>query len=107
MADGRLSYLDFGMMGEIDRNTRQALIRATLHLVNSEFPSLAEDFVALGFLPPRADRSQIIPALTGNRFVQIQELICSQMNEKVLSSIILLVFVWLPFWIIIRNALDS
>ncbi len=32
--DGRLAYLDFGMMGSIERPIRQALIRATLHLVN-------------------------------------------------------------------------
>ena len=36
MPDGQLSYLDFGMMGEIGQETRQALIRATLHLVNGE-----------------------------------------------------------------------
>ena len=95
MADGRLSYLDFGMMGEIDRKTRQALIRATLHLVNSEFPSLAEDFVALGFLPPRADRSQIVPALTGNVFVQ--NTLSAQLNvTRGLHPFLCLVFHVLP-----------
>lgn len=65
MADGRLAYLDFGMMGSIDLPVRQALVRATLHLVNREYGPLADDIVALGFLPSGSDRTQIVPALTG------------------------------------------
>lgn len=65
MSDGQLCYLDFGMMGQIDKPTRRALIRATLHLVNREYNQLAEDFVTLGFLPSGADKSLIVPALTG------------------------------------------
>ena len=64
LADGRLCYLDFGMMGSIDLKVRDALLRATLHLVNREYDKLADDFVALGFLPPGSDRSKVIPALT-------------------------------------------
>ena len=67
--DGRLAYIDFGMMGSIEPPVRQALIRATLHLVNREFERLAEDFVALGLLPRGADMDEVIPALTG---VQLQ-----------------------------------
>lgn len=67
MTDGRLCYLDFGMMGRIDRTTRQALIRATLHMVNREFDALATDFVTLGLLPEDApaSREEIIAALQG------------------------------------------
>eukprot|EP00775_Hariotina_reticulata_P007778 gene7778-7976_t len=63
--DGRLAYLDFGMMGEIEPPVRQALIRATLHLVNREYERLAEDFVTLGLLPQGSDLNDVIPALTG------------------------------------------
>ena len=51
-------YLDFGMMGRIDAKTRQALVRATLHMVNREFDSLAEDFVTLGMLPDDSTASK-------------------------------------------------
>ncbi len=47
------------------RAARSGLIRATLHMVNREFGELAADFVALGLLPPGADRAAIVPALTG------------------------------------------
>lgn len=62
--DGKLAYLDFGMMGSIDANIRQGLIRATLHLVNREYGALAEDFIMLGMLPSDADREAVVPALT-------------------------------------------
>jgi predicted unusual protein kinase regulating ubiquinone biosynthesis (AarF/ABC1/UbiB family) len=63
--DGRLAYIDFGMMGSIEPSVRQGLIRATLHLVNREYELLAEDFVTLGFLPRGSDMDAVIPALTG------------------------------------------
>lgn len=65
MADGRLAYIDFGMMGTIDSPIRRALIQATLHLVNREFDSLAADFITLGLLPAGSDRTELAPALTG------------------------------------------
>lgn len=60
-----LSLADFGMMGSIEPSVRQALIRATLHLVNREYELLAEDFVALGLLPRGSNMNEVIPALTG------------------------------------------
>jgi len=65
MKDGRLAYLDFGMMGNIGLPIRRGLIRATLHLVNREYIALADDFVMLGLLPPDSKRDEIVPALTG------------------------------------------
>jgi len=64
LSNGLLCYIDFGMMGQINKQTQQALIRATLHLVNREYEALADDFISLGMLPPGSDRSEIIPALT-------------------------------------------
>lgn len=63
--DGKLAYLDFGMMGQVDEGIRRGLIRATLHLVNREYEALADDFVTLGMLPKDSDKSKIVPALTG------------------------------------------
>ena len=67
MADGRLAYLDFGMMGRIGRTTRQGLMRATLHMVNREFEALADDWIALGLLPrdSTASRDDIVKAMNG------------------------------------------
>ncbi|CAA0842041.1 Uncharacterized aarF domain-containing protein kinase - chloroplastic [Striga hermonthica] len=63
--DGKLAYLDFGMMGEFKQELRDGFIEACLHLVNRDYDSLAKDFVTLGFLPPSADKDAVTEALTG------------------------------------------
>ncbi|XP_034228590.1 uncharacterized aarF domain-containing protein kinase At1g71810, chloroplastic-like isoform X1 [Prunus dulcis] len=63
--DGKLAYLDFGMMGEFKQELRNGFIEACLHLVNRDFGALAKDFVTLGLIPPTADKEAVTKALTG------------------------------------------
>jgi predicted unusual protein kinase regulating ubiquinone biosynthesis (AarF/ABC1/UbiB family) len=63
MPDGRLAYLDFGMMSNIKPYQRYGLIEAVVHLVNRDFEGLAHDYVNLEFLSPDTDLKPIIPAL--------------------------------------------
>ncbi|MGI0482364.1 ABC1 kinase family protein [Geminocystis sp. CENA526] len=63
MPDGRLAYLDFGMMSTILPYQRYGLIEAIVHLVNRDFEALAQDYVKLDFLTPDTDLKPIIPAL--------------------------------------------
>jgi predicted unusual protein kinase regulating ubiquinone biosynthesis (AarF/ABC1/UbiB family) len=63
MADGRLAYLDFGMMSRIKPYQRYGLIEAVVHLVNRDFEALAQDYIKLDFLTPDTDLRPIIPAL--------------------------------------------
>ncbi|MGB5632189.1 MAG: AarF/ABC1/UbiB kinase family protein [Waterburya sp.] len=63
MADGRLAYLDFGMMSRIKPYQRYGLIEAVVHLVNRDFESLSEDYIKLDFLTPETDLRPIVPAL--------------------------------------------
>lgn len=63
--DGKLAYLDFGMMGEFRQDLRDGFIEACLHLVNRDFDALAKDFVTLGLLPPTAQKGEVTKALTG------------------------------------------
>ena len=62
LADGRLAYLDFGMMSEVSRESRTGLIRAVVHLVNKNFDALSKDFVSLGFLAKEVNLAPIVPA---------------------------------------------
>jgi predicted unusual protein kinase regulating ubiquinone biosynthesis (AarF/ABC1/UbiB family) len=62
--EGKLAYLDFGMMSEIKPYQRYGLIEAVVHLVNRDFSSLAQDYVKLEFLSPDTNLEPIIPALT-------------------------------------------
>ena len=63
--DGKLAYLDFGMMCEVEPYQRYGLIEAIVHMVNRDFEGLAQDYVKLEFLTPDTDLSPIIPALAG------------------------------------------
>ena len=60
--DGKLAYLDFGMMSEIKPLQRYGLIEAIVHVVNRDFEGLAKDYVKLDFLSPETDLTPIIPA---------------------------------------------
>ncbi len=62
LKDGRLCYLDFGMMSEVHKSSRTGLIKAVVHLVNRNFEKLSKDFVQLGFLSEEVDLRPIIPA---------------------------------------------
>ena len=64
MPDGRLAYLDFGMMSCIKPYQRYGLIEAVVHLVNRDFDGLAHDYVKLEFLNQDTDLRPIVPALT-------------------------------------------
>jgi predicted unusual protein kinase regulating ubiquinone biosynthesis (AarF/ABC1/UbiB family) len=61
--DGKLAYLDFGMMSEVKPYQRYGLIEAVVHMVNRDFEGLARDYVKLEFLTPDTDLTPIIPAL--------------------------------------------
>lgn len=60
--DGKLAYLDFGMMSEVKPHQRYGLIEAVVHLVNRDFEGLAQDYVNLEFLTPDTDLTPIVPA---------------------------------------------
>lgn len=62
---GKLAYLDFGMMCEVEPYQRYGLIEAIVHMVNRDFEGLAQDYIDLEFLTPDTDLSPIIPALAG------------------------------------------
>ena len=62
LKNGCLCYLDFGMMSEVNNDSRTGLIKAVVHLVNRRFDKLSKDFVQLGFLSENVNLAPIIPA---------------------------------------------
>ena len=61
--DGRMAFIDFGMMDQLDEPTKETLTSAVVQLINRDYEELARDFVQLGFLTPDTDIKPIIPAL--------------------------------------------
>lgn len=62
-ADGKLAFLDFGMMSETPQQARFAIIGHVVHMVNRDYEAMARDYYALDFLSPDIDVSPIVPAL--------------------------------------------
>jgi predicted unusual protein kinase regulating ubiquinone biosynthesis (AarF/ABC1/UbiB family) len=60
---GRMAFIDFGMMDQLDEPLKEALVDAIVHLINQDYEQLVQDFVQLGFLTPGTDIRPIIPAL--------------------------------------------
>ena len=81
LKDGRLCYLDFGMMSEVSRDSRSGLIQAVVHLVNKKFDKLSLDFVKLGFLSKEVNLEPIIPAFQ-DVFINAIEMGVSKMDFK-------------------------
>ncbi|QEY32585.1 AarF/ABC1/UbiB kinase family protein [Synechococcus sp. RSCCF101] len=85
LADGRLAYLDFGMMSQVTRESRTGLIQAVVHLVNRNFPALSTDFVKLGFLAEDVNLEPIVPAFE-TVFAQALEMGVSRMDFKAVTD---------------------
>ncbi|WP_346293579.1 AarF/ABC1/UbiB kinase family protein [Sphaerothrix gracilis] len=63
LRDGRMAYIDFGMMDQLNQNTKETLVDSVVHLINQDYQNLAADFIKLGFLTPDVDITPIAPAL--------------------------------------------
>jgi predicted unusual protein kinase regulating ubiquinone biosynthesis (AarF/ABC1/UbiB family) len=63
LADGRMAYIDFGMMDQLEQYTKETIASSVVHLINKDYYALAANFVKLGFLTPNTDIRPIIPAL--------------------------------------------
>ena len=61
--DGRMAYIDFGMMDQLEESMKETIASAVVQLINQDYQGLAEDFVSLGFLTPDTDIRPIVPAL--------------------------------------------
>ena len=61
--DGRMAYIDFGMMDQLDKSMKETIASAVVELINKDYQALAQDFVNLGFLTPDTDIRPIVPAL--------------------------------------------
>jgi predicted unusual protein kinase regulating ubiquinone biosynthesis (AarF/ABC1/UbiB family) len=63
LGDGRMAFIDFGMMDQLTQHTKETIAGSIVHLINKDYLALTDDFVNLGFLTPDIDITPIIPAL--------------------------------------------
>ncbi|KAJ1397750.1 hypothetical protein B484DRAFT_438541, partial [Ochromonadaceae sp. CCMP2298] len=63
MPNGKLCYLDFGMVSYVEPNQRYSIIEAVVHMVNRDFYSLAELYKRMNFIPKDVDTAPLVEAL--------------------------------------------
>lgn len=63
MSNGKLCYLDFGMVSYVESSQRYSIIEAVVHMVNRDFVALTELYRRMGFIPQDVDTKPIIQAL--------------------------------------------
>ena len=61
--DGKMAYIDFGMMDQLDLETKEQLVDSVVHLLNKDYDELGQDYVRLGFLQPDIEMKPIVNAL--------------------------------------------
>jgi predicted unusual protein kinase regulating ubiquinone biosynthesis (AarF/ABC1/UbiB family) len=61
--DGKMAYIDFGMMDQLDLETKENLVDSVVHLINRDYEQLGNDYVRLGFLRPNEQMAPIVAAL--------------------------------------------
>ncbi len=83
--DGRLAFLDFGMMSEMPESARYAIIDHVVHLVNRDYVEMANDYYALEFLDESVDVTPIVPALA-EFFDDVLEATVEELNFKTITD---------------------
>jgi aarF domain-containing kinase len=83
--DGRLAFIDFGMMSETPSEARYAIIAHVVHLVNRDYEQMAQDYYRLGFLDRSVDVAPIVPALA-DFFDDVLTATVSDLNFKVRTA---------------------
>ncbi|CAL0306184.1 unnamed protein product [Lupinus luteus] len=94
--EGKLAFLDFGMMSEAPEEARFAIIGHVVHMVNRDYEAMARDYYALDFLSTDVDVSPIVPALR-NFFDDALTYTVSELNFKALVDGLGNVFYQYPF----------
>ncbi|GAB4837613.1 Protein ACTIVITY OF BC1 COMPLEX KINASE 3, chloroplastic [Ancistrocladus abbreviatus] len=94
--EGKLAFIDFGMMSETPEEARFAIIGHVVHMVNRDYEAMARDYYALDFLSPDVDISPIVPVLR-DFFDDALNSTVSELNFKALVDGLGAVFYQYPF----------
>ncbi|KAL9268271.1 ACTIVITY OF BC1 COMPLEX KINASE 3, chloroplastic-like protein [Drosera capensis] len=94
--EGKLAFIDFGMMSETPEEARFAIIGHVVHMVNRDYEAMARDYYDLKFLSPDVDVTPIVPVLR-DFFDDTLNYTVSELNFKTLVDGLGAVFYQYPF----------
>ncbi|MDH3974054.1 MAG: 2-polyprenylphenol 6-hydroxylase [Deltaproteobacteria bacterium] len=90
--DGKIIYLDFGIMGRIDDDTRKYLAKMLFALIKRDFSQMAKVHLDMGLIPPETDlkafEDELIEITEPIFGKQLNEINISELIMKLLSTAI-------------------
>lgn len=103
--DGKLAYIDFGLVSEIPESIRYSLIISILHLINREYELLARDFTGLALI--RNDDldkeiqnfSSALSEMFGSSLVDIETFTFQDATEKIFRLTVKFPFILPPYFL--------
>ncbi|XP_051191858.1 uncharacterized protein [Lolium perenne] len=57
--DGRVGFLDFGLLCEMERKHKHAMLSSIVHIVNGDWASLVYDLTEMDVVPPRTNLRRV------------------------------------------------
>ncbi len=97
MADGRLAFFDFGMVGRVSMEMQSKLISAFFHVVERDVEGLVNDMVRLGFIELSPEDEEKFKPIIKNIFDRYLSLKLGEVNFKELTFDLAHVIYEFPF----------
>jgi predicted unusual protein kinase regulating ubiquinone biosynthesis (AarF/ABC1/UbiB family) len=93
-AEGRLVLLDFGMVLQVERETRRRLVNAVLAAARQDVDGLINAFYELGILDPDVDRGTVRDAARSLMAITIRDDVSSRQIQQLVEEVLQTFYEW-------------
>lgn len=91
---GRLVLLDFGMVLEVDRETRKRLVRTVLAAARQDVNGVINGFYELGILDPEVDRGTVRDAAQSLMTITLREDVSPRQIQRLVEQVLHTFYEW-------------
>jgi predicted unusual protein kinase regulating ubiquinone biosynthesis (AarF/ABC1/UbiB family) len=92
--EGRLVLLDFGMVLQVERETRRRLLEAVLAAARQDVDGLINAFYELGILDPDVDRGTVRDAARSLMAITIRDDVTSRQIQRLVEQVLQTFYEW-------------
>ena len=93
-ASGRLVLLDFGMVLEVDRETRRRLVETVLAAARQDVEGVINGFYELGILDPDVDRGTVRDAARSLMAVSLRDDVSPRQIQRLVEQVLQTFYEW-------------
>ncbi len=91
---GRLVLLDFGMVLEVDRETRRRLVRTVLAAARQDVDGVINGFYELGILDPEVDRGTVRDAAQSLMTITLRDDVSPRQIQRLVEQVLHTFYEW-------------